>query len=192
MNESQTHEDSFDEKIEKMVSLTVAAARGIVPPGQVSLPLAQIAGSDLAPPEARRLARSLLRILNGERDPIALVADLSPEFAEIVWDALAQIDAPSIEPGDTGRTAYTFEALIEKVAEACSGEVMLWQRLWDLTEELANESFTPDIRALGSVLRRILAGERQKHILADLSPRHRWAVEQLLDWLRDQAVEPGE
>jgi hypothetical protein len=32
-------------------------------------------------------------------------------------------------------------------------------------------------------LRKILAGERQKFILDELAPEHRWAVEQLLDWL---------
>jgi hypothetical protein len=48
----------------------------------------------------------------------------------------------------------------------------------------------PEIQTLGSVLRRILAGERQKYILAELSPDHRWAIEQLLDWLIERAVEP--
>ena len=193
MTESFHEDESYDEKIEKMVVMTVAAAKGIAPMGQVALPMAQIAGSNLAPPEARSLAKALSRILRGERDPLALVQDLSPEFAEIIWEALAQIEAPLPEPDDSLRQEISFEELLEKVAEACTGEVLLWQQLWDLTEELsADERLSPDIQALGRVLRRILAGERQQHVLDDLSAEHRWAVAQLLDWLKAQAVEPGD
>ena len=193
MTESFHEDESYDEKIEKMVVMTVAAAKGIAPIGQVALPMAQIAGSNLAPPEARSLAKALSRILRGERDPLALVQDLSPEFAEIIWEALAQIEAPLPEPDDSLRQEISFEELLEKVAEACTGEVMLWQQLWDLTEELStDERLSPDIQALGRVLRRILAGERQQHVLDDLSAEHRWALAQLLDWLKAQAVEPGD
>ena len=193
MTESFYEDESYDEKIEKMVVMTVAAAKGIAPIGQVALPMAQIAGSNLAPPEARSLAKALSRILRGERDPLALVQDLSPEFAEIIWEALAQIEAPLPEPDDSLRQEISFEELLEKVAEACTGEVLLWQQLWDLTEELStDERLSPDIQALGRVLRRILAGERQQHVLDDLSAEHRWAVAQLLDWLKAQAVEPGD
>lgn len=194
MVKGHPHDETYDEKIEKMVTMTVAAARGIVPMSQVALPLAQIANGDLAPPEARALARALTRILRGERDPIALVEELTSEFAETVWETLEQIEAPlPEEEEEEEREEITFEQLIEKVAEACTGEAMLWQRLWDFTGELAaDERLSPDIRSLGTVLRKILAGERQKHVLDGLSPEHRWAVEQLLDWLRQQAVEPGE
>ena len=61
------------EKIEKMVPMTVAAAKGIVPLGQVALPIAQIANGNLAPPEVRDFARALSRILQGEREPVKLV-----------------------------------------------------------------------------------------------------------------------
>ena len=81
MTDSPHHDENYDEKIEKMVTLTVAAAKGIAPIGQVAMPLAQIAQSELAPPEARDLAKTLSRILQGERDPITLTEDLSPEFA---------------------------------------------------------------------------------------------------------------
>lgn len=190
-NESgHQHDDNYDEKIEKMVSLTVSAARGQIPVTQISLPLAQIAAGDLAPPQARALARALSRILNGERDPIALVEELPPELAEVVWDALEAIEAP--ESGeDEEREEVSFEELVEKVAEACTGEVMLWQRLWEFTDELSTDPrVPPDVQALGRVLRKILAGERQKHILDELSPEHRWAVEQLLDWLVEQSATP--
>jgi hypothetical protein len=77
------------------------------------------------------------------------------------------------------------------VAEACSGEMMLWQQLWTLTEQLAAaENLPPEIRALGSVLRKILAGERQKFVLDELALEHRGAVAQLLEWLNERAVEP--
>ncbi len=193
MSEHQSLDDNYDEKIEKMVSLTVSAAKGVIPEAQISLPLAQIANGDLAPFEARELAQTLSRILKGERDPLALVESLTPEFTEMIWEALAEIESPSPELDDEEeREEIVFEQLIEKVAEACAGEVMLWQRLWDFTEELTTDERVPsEIQVLGAVLRKILAGERQKHVLDELSPEHRWAVEQLLDWLNEQAVEPG-
>jgi hypothetical protein len=192
MPEIEPHQSStYEEKIEKMITMTVAAAKGIAPIGQVALPLAQIAGSDLAPPAAQNLARTLSRILQGERDPIALVEDLSPEHAELVWDTLEQIDAPLVDAEDLERQAISFEELVEKVAEACTGEVVLWQRLWAFTEELASdERLSPEIRTLGRVLRKILAGERQKYLLDELGDQHRWAVAQLLDWLNEQAAQP--
>jgi len=195
MSQHHNHDDDYDEKIEKMLSLTASAAKGLIPVGQISLTLSQIANGNLAPPEARDLARTLNRILNGERDPIALVEDLIPEFAELVWETLEAIEAPLPdleEDEEEEREEITFEQLVEKVAEACTGEVMLWQRLWDFTEELStDERVPPDIQALGRVLRKILAGERQKHVLDELlSPQHRWAVEQLLDWLLEQAATP--
>jgi hypothetical protein len=187
------HNDNYGEKIEKMVTLTVSAAKGLAPIGQVVLPMAQIANSPLAPPEARDLAKALSRILRGERDPIALVENLTPEFAELIWEALEQIETPLPEWDEADRSALTFEQLIEKVAEACTGEVMLWQRLWSFTEELATDSsLPPEVQALGQALRQILAGERQKYVLEALSAEHRWAVEQLLDWLVAQSAVPGQ
>ncbi len=187
------HDEDYDEKIEKMISLTVSAAREEIPLNQIALPLVQIAQGELAPPEAKALAHALTRILNGERDPIALVEEVTPAFAELIWEALEEIEAPRPDPNELEREEITFETLVEKVAEACTGEVALWQRLWDFTEELAEDEQVPaEIQALGRVLRKILAGERQKHILAELEPEHRWAVEQLLDWLRERAMEPGE
>lgn len=191
MDEYQ-HDDAYHEKIEKMVAMTIAGAKGLVPLGQVLLPLAQIAKGHLAPSEARDLAQTLVRILKGERDPIDLATDLSPEMAEVVWEALAQIEAPLPELGPENRQELTFAELIEQVAAACTGELLLWQSLWRFTGELAtDERVSPSIRTLGLVLRKILAGERQSYILADLSAEHRWAVEQLLTWLNEQAIDPG-
>jgi hypothetical protein len=193
MNEYPDHQpdDNYDEKIEKMLSLTVSAARGTIPVTQISIPLAQIAAGDLAPPEARELARTLSRILNGERDPIKLVETLPEEMAELVWEALDAIDAPQEEIDTEDREEISFEELVEKVAEACTGEVALWQRLWDFTEELTTDERVPhDIQTLGHALRKILAGERQIYLLDDLAPQHRWAVAQLLEWLNAQAVTP--
>jgi hypothetical protein len=190
MSEHHHNDDNYDEKIEKMVSLTVSAARGEIPIAHISMPLAQIASGTLAPPEARQLARTLLLMLNGERDPIALVEDLTPELSEVVWEALAEIDAAPVEVDDE-REEITFEQLVEKVGAACLGDVMLWQRLWDFTEELVtDEQYAPEIQTLGTVLRKILAGERQQHVLAPLAAEHHQVVEQLLAWLNQQAVEP--
>ena len=187
MPEHQPDEDHA-EKIEKLVTMTVAAAKGIVPIGQVILPITQIANGNLAPPEVCDFARVLTRILRGERDPVRLVETLTPEFTDIVWDTLDQIEAPLPEAEEADLIGLTFDELIEKVAEACSGEVMLWQQLWTLTGQLAaDENLPPEIQTLGSVLRRILAGERQKFILAELASEHRWAVGHLLDWLIQRA-----
>jgi hypothetical protein len=187
------HQDADQaEKIEKMVTLTVAGAKGIVPLGQVMLPLAQIANGQLAPAEVRDFARTLSRILKGERDPITLVEVLTPDYAALVWETLAQIETPLPDVDAGQRQEVSFEALVEKVAEACTGEVMLWQQLWEFSGELsADERVPPAVRALGRVLKKILAGERQSHVLAELSPEHRWAVEQLLNWLNEQSTEPG-
>jgi hypothetical protein len=183
----------LQEKIEKMVALAVAAARGVVPSGQVMLPLAQIAAGNLAPPEARELAKVLLRLLNGERDPVALVADLTPEYAEVIWEALEAIAEPAAAPDPAGRIGLTFEELLEKVAEACTGDILLWQQVWTFTAELAADERLPaGVRALGAVLRRILAGERQKYVLAELPAEYRPGVARLLDWLLELAVNPGE
>ncbi len=184
-------DDEHSEKIDKLMALTVAGAKGIVPPGQVMLPLAQIAQGQLAPPEIRDLAQVLLRILRGERDPLELAESLTPELAEVVWETLDQIEAPLPDEESLELVGLTFEELIEKVAEACSGEVLLWQQLWQLTHQLAtDEGLPPEIQALGRVLRKILAGERQKFILDELSPAQRWAVEHLLDWLTGRAAAP--
>ena len=187
----QQNNDDYGEKTEKMLMLTISAAKGIAPMATVVRPLSQIANGNVAPPEARELAAVCVRILNGERDPIALVDNLSPEMTEMVWEALDQIEQPLPESNTAEREEISFEELVEQTAEACSGNVMLWQRLWDFTEELSTDERLPaDIRVLGTVLRKILAGERQLYILNDLSIEHRWAVEQLLAWLNAQAVEP--
>ena len=190
MSEHHRDDDNYDEKIEKMVSLTVSAASGTVPDAQIRMTLAQIAAGTLAPPQARDLAKSLLRLLSGERDPIDLVEDLTPELAEVVWEALAELEAAPAA-GAEEPEEITFEQLVEKVAAACMGDVMLWQRLWDFTEELAADEQTPStVRALGVVLRKTLAGERQRHVLDELGPDHRGAVAQLLDWLNERTIEP--
>ena len=137
---------------------------------------------------------SVLLLLPGcPQAEFEIYGDLSPEQAELVWETLEQIEAPLAGTEELERRAVSFEELVEKVAEACTGEVMLWQRLWYFTEELiTDERISPDIQALGAVLRKILAGERQKYLLDDLASEHRWAVEQLLDWLNEQAVEPNQ
>jgi len=191
MSQEHLDVDDYAEKTEKMLLLTISAAKGIAPMATVVRPLSQIANGKLAPPDARELSPLFVRILNGERDPIALVENLSPEMTESVWEALDQIEQPLPESDTEAREEISFEELVEQTAEACSGNVMLWQRLWDVTAELSTDERLPtDVRTLGTVLRKILAGERQTYILRDLSIEHRWAVEQLLAWLNAQAIEP--
>jgi hypothetical protein len=189
---AQTYPDDHTEKIEKLVTMTVAAAKGIVPLGQVLLPLSQIANGNLAPPEIIEFTKALLRILRGERDALALAESLTPEYTEVIWKTLDQIDAPLPAPAPNEWVGLTFEQLVEKVAAACSGEVLLWQQLWTLTGQLAADpSLPPEIQYLGAVLQKILAGERQSFVLAELAPEHRGAIEHLLEWLNTQAVTPA-
>ena len=169
----QPEDNSTDEeRIEKLMALTVGAAKGIIPAGQVSLLLLQITNGTAAPPEIRAFTQVLLQLLKGERDP-RRGAHLPPALAEAVKETINQIEAPLPEAGaDPGEAeGLTLLELLERVGEACSGNVMLWQQLWDFTETLAAAPTTPpDIKNLALALRKILAGERQQHVVEGLPP----------------------
>jgi hypothetical protein len=192
-NHPHDHDDeaSYEEKVEKLVGLTVAAVKEIVPPGQVRMLLLQIANSTAAPPEIRNFTHVLLKLLSGDRDQASLIADLPDNLALAVEEAITRIEAPL--PTDQAEEAegLTFEALLERVAEACQGNMIIWQQLWNFTEDLEKAETTPPaIRNLAVVLRKILAGERQPHVTDTLPAELAAPVNDLLTWLRQQSASP--
>ena len=69
------------------------------------------------------------------------------------------------------------------VAQACQGDVALGRQLSQLTQQMAGDPNQPqEHRALGRVLTRILAGERQPDLSA-LPPELAQAVQEMLDSL---------
>ena len=187
-------EDSYEERVEKLVMLTVGVVKEILPAGQVSLLFYQIAQGTVAPPEIRSFVQVLLQIMRGQRDSDA-GAHLPPELAQAVVETIERIEAPlstdEAPVTDEEAEGLTLIELLERVGEACSGNVALWQQLWHFTEQLETEPTTPpDIKALALVLRKILAGERQRHITEDLPPELAGPVVALLEELLQQAVAP--
>ena len=179
-------DEDYEERVEKLVALTVGVAKGVIPAGQVSLLMYQIAHGSVAPPEIREFVRCLIQITKGERDP-KMGADLPPHLAAAVRQTLEQIAAPWPETdGDEVETeGLTLLELLERVGEACTGNLQLWQQLWAFTEQLETDPTTPpEIKTLAVVLRKILAGERQSHLLEDLPPDVAASVKLLLDRLR--------
>jgi hypothetical protein len=188
------NEDSYEERVEKLVMLTVGVAKDILPAGQIGLLFYQIAHGTIAPPEIRSFVKVLIQITQGERDPDA-GAHLPSDLAQAVKETIERIEAPPAvgeasvaEPETEGLTLIE---LLERVGEACGGNVALWQQLWRFTEQLESEPTTPpNIKALALVLRKILAGERQSCITEDLPPELAGPVNVLLEALLKQAVSP--
>jgi hypothetical protein len=187
--EDPNDQASYEERVEKLVSLTVAAAKEIIPLNQIRLLLLQITNGDAAPSEIRAFTRVLLKVLRGERDA-EIGSHLPPDLAHSVKETIEQIEAPlpEIEAEVEG---LTLEQLLERIAEACQGNIILWQQLWDFTEILEKaETTPPDIQLLAVVLRKILAGERQNHVTESLPTELAEPVRDLLNWLRRQASPP--
>lgn len=191
--QSEPNQSSDEERIEKLVTMTVAAAKGIVPPGQVMLPLLQIANSKLAPPEIRTFAGVLIQLLKGNHAP-DLATGLPSHLRQAVSNAVARINAP-LPPNDHSgpqREGVSLPELLERVGQACAGNLLLWQQLWAFTEELeAAPTTPPDIRTLAVALRKILAGERQPRVTAGLPPELARPVNHLLARLLNQSPPPA-
>ncbi len=150
----EEHEDSYAERVEKLMTMTVAVAKGFVPSGQVVLPLTQIAHGSLAPPEIKEYTKILLQIIKGERNP-QIGADLPPDLAQAVTETIRQIEAPIPEADNNvpKQEALTLTELLERIGEACLGDVSLWQDMWNFMDELENSPETPpDIKALALAL----------------------------------------
>ena len=190
----QDEEHSYQERVEKLAMMTVGVTKGIVPSGQITLLMHQIANGTVAPPEIRAFTQVLLQIIQGERNPD--VGNHLPEpLAQVVQETIAQIEAPlpEPEPDQVQAEGLTLLELLERVGEACTGNAGLWQQLWNFTEQLESAPTTPpEIRELAVVLRKILAGERQQHVLDDLPADLAEPVAHLLEQLLAQsAVPPG-
>ena len=184
---------SYEERVEKLVAMTVGVAKGIIPTGQITLLMLQIANGTVAPPEIRAFTRILLKIIKGERNP-KIGAHLPADLAKAVEKAIDQIEAPLPEPSaaEAEVEELTLLKLLERIGEACTGNVMLWQQLWNFTETLKNAPTTPpDIKALGSVLQKILAGERQKQVTEALPTELAAPINELLDQLLRQSSIPS-
>ena len=187
------HEDetSYEEKVEKLVGLTVAATKAIVPPGQVRMLLLQIANGTAAPSEIRDFASVLLKLLNGDRDRAMLTTDLPNDLALAIEGAIDRIEAPLPADQPEEKEGLSLEQLLERVAEACQGNLIIWQQLWNFTEDLEKaETTPPEIRSLAVVLRKILAGERQAHVTDTLPAELASPVNDMLAWLRQQSTSP--
>lgn len=188
-NDQDDSDYSYEERVEKLVALTVGVAKGIIPAGQVSLLMLQIAQGSVAPAEIREFTLILLQIIKGEREP-KMGSHLPLNLAQAVEDVIEQIEAPLPEaPSEESEgEELTLLELLERVGEACTGNVVLWQQLWNFTETLENDPTTPsDIKVLAIVLRKILAGERQKHVLEPLPAELAEPVNELLDQLLQQS-----
>jgi len=186
------HSESYEERVEKLVMLTVGVAKGIIPTGQMTLLLHQIAHGAVAPPEIREFAKVLIQITKGERDP-AIGAHLPSDLAEAIKDTIARVEAPLPDAGseDAAGEELTLLELLQRVGEACLGDIQLWQQLWDFSQTLQEQDTTPpEIKTLAEVIRKILAGERQQHITADLPPQLAEPVNLLLAQLLQHAVSP--
>lgn len=184
----QEDDASYEERVEKLVTMTVGAAKGIIPPGQISLLLLHIANGTAAPPEIRAFTRVLLRLIKGERDP-DIGSHLPAALAEAIKETIDRIEAPLPVEDEGEVEGLTLLELLERVGEACTGNVILWQQLWGFTETLETAPATPpDIQTLAVVLRKILAGERQKHIVEVLPPELAEPVSLLLDQLVQQST----
>lgn len=191
-NHVEDHDHSYEERIEKLMMMTVGVAKGIIPRGQVTLLMHQIANGSAAPLEIREFTRVLLKLTQGERDP-NVGAHLPLHLAEAVKATIAQIEAPLPEPSSEEMEAdgLTLLELLERVGEACTGNIQRWQQLWNFTEALQKAPTTPpEIKTLALVLRKVLAGERQSHVTEDLPPELAEPVNLLLEQLLRHAASP--
>ena len=130
----------------------------------------------------RRFAASVRRILAGERDLDVLTEGLSSQPALIVRQVLEGLAGGGVDKGAlhlAGAThlepappspqeadGITLDQLLALVARAAAGDHDLGAQLFPLAQQMARDpSLPPELRALGGVLVRLLAGERD----ADLS-----------------------
>ncbi len=145
------------------------------------------------------LVGALRRVLEGERDPAALLPGLDQVDAVVLGDVLRGLDptpraaAQPVSPpragegpgegsAGEGAEALSLEQLLQLVAVACTPQAPagLGEQLFGMTQQLARDASMPaEIQALGRVLNHILAGERDPDLSA-LSPELAAAVEHLL------------
>ncbi len=168
-----------------VVQAVVAACRGD-PDAAAQLPpfLDQMSRKD----DWRALADALRRILDGERDPIALFASLDDTDALVAGDVLRAlgVDVPLMGDEDGG-DMVTLDDFLSMIVAACQPDAPdgLAEQLLGATRGMAAQLTAPaGMRELGRALNAILSGERNPD-LADLPP-------DLADKVQDVLAQLGE
>ena len=143
----------------------------------------------------RNVPPVIRRILDGERDLKALTANLNREAALIIRQVLAALAGGGAEdegalhlggathlgtPPPEEADGITLDQLLALVARAAGRGRDLGAQLFPLAQQMARDpSLPPELRALGGVLVRLLAGERDPDLSA-LPPELAAAVRQML------------
>ncbi len=144
-------------------------------------------------PDWATLVSCFRRILAGERDPQALLANLDDTDMLIVSDTLRAlgVDAralpklPGDEPGDDGEMV-SLEDFFQMVTDACqpNAPAGMREQMLNATQGMALQPDSPpELRELGRVLTQILAGNRNPDLLT-LHPQLIGRVRQMLDELK--------
>ena len=166
---------------EDVVQTVIAARQGDAhSAAQLSPFLDQMSRQD----DWRALADALRRILNGERDPIALFASLDDTDALIAGDVLRAlgVEVPLMGDEDCG-DMVTLDDFLGMIVAACQPDAPegLTEQFLGATRGMAAQPTAPaGMRELGRVLNAILSGERNPD-LADLPPDLADKVRKLLE-----------
>ncbi len=132
----------------------------------------------------RPLAATFRRLLAGERDAEALLTGLDGVSGIVVGDVLRAlgVDAPMPDELDSADLTPVVEEIFARVAFACRDEtpVVYGEEMYAVTQKMAEHpTLDPELRELGRVLHRILAGERAPELSA-LTPHWAARVRELL------------
>ncbi len=137
------------------------------------------------------VATAIQRILDGERDILALRLGLNTTEYVIVHMILAQLAEAEPQPSEVSRQpeheGVSLDDLLAMVAQACApgGPPGLGEQLYAFTRTLSSDpNAPPEVRALGGVLNRVLSGERAPD-LSGLSPEFARAVQEMMDVIRN-------
>ena len=174
-----------------VMSAVVAACGGNAEAAaQLNLFLDQMGSKD----DWRALMSVLRRILAGERDPDALLANLADTETLIVSDTLRALGVdprflpalPGEEPMDDDDGAMiSLQDFLGMVTQACQpgAPAEMKEQLLGATQGMMMQANNPpELRELGRVLTAILAGDRNPNLLA-LDPQLIGPVRELLNKL---------
>jgi len=142
----------------------------------------------------RPLISTLRRILNGERDPEALLKDSDDTDMLIVSDILRALGVdpralptlPGEEPTDDDGDMLSLQDFLGLVTQACKPDAPegLKEQLQNATQGMIVQvDNPPELKQLGRVLQSILAGNRNPDLLT-LDPQLIGPVRQILDDLK--------
>ncbi len=138
----------------------------------------------------RKLVAVLRRILAGERDPLVLLPGLDDTDLIITSDVLRGlgVDVPAAgqELEDDGGDMVSLQDFLQMVVRACQPDAppALREQLHKATLGMATQpNAPPGMRELGSVLNRVLSGEREPD-LSVLPPQFADMVRGVLDPLK--------